>query len=126
MILGSHSDSYHSGPIILDNSQGSMVMIHVSVPNPKLELKSMTIQSSLEMGVIMYSLLRLLPVIILLVSFTVSLNITIFAAFFVAIILIRCLSRESPAKLKDEDQERQPISASAGVPRIAPGYYDLD
>lgn len=124
MLIGSNYETYHSGPIVLDNSQGNIVMINISVPKKNLEIQSMTIRSILEVNSILYYLLKLMPVIVILISFTISLNISIFMAFLIAIVMVKCLQKDS--KLKDEDSNPSAITPTAESARLPQNYYDID
>lgn len=130
LFIGNNVDVYHSGPIVLDNSGGSLVLIQVTVPKKKLEINSMTIRSTLDVNFIMYYLVRLMPLLILSIAFVVSINATVFSSLIVAIMIVRCLQKGE----KEKDEGSQPAQAQPIPPaptaesaRLVHQYYqDLD
>lgn len=123
-----YNDRYHSGEIILDNSHSNLVMLHLSIPRYRLEIKSVSIKSNLDLNTFVYYFMKMLPILILVASVFLAFNVSIFSSVFLLVLIVKCFqggfSSDAEDKLKDEGELKPTADSAVSARRNQ--YYDID
>jgi hypothetical protein len=121
-----YTDKYHSGQIVLDNSRSNLVMLHLSIPRYRLEIKSVTVVSSLDLNAFVYYFMKLLPIVILGSSIFVAFNVSVMASVLLVALIAKCFQSGylGLAKIKDEGEDKP--SAGSAVASRGGQYWDID
>lgn len=125
-----YTDKYHSGPIILDNTHSNLVMIYLSIPRARLEIKSVSVENSLELHFLMYYFIKFLPISIFIVAFFASINFTLFSSLFLIIIILKLLQGNLFGGSKEKDEGTGVVVPTAASPvstsQREAEYLDID
>lgn len=122
------TEKYHSGPIVLDNTRANLVMLHLSIPKYRLEIKSVAVKSVLDIHSVIYYFMKLLPLIIISIALFIALNITILLSVVLLVVFVRFFQSGSHGveKVKDVEESEGVPTADSAVSRRYGEYYDID